>query len=275
MDDQQRRQRLPMKTIVITGSTRGIGYGLAQAFLARGQAVVISGRTAEAVDEAVATLRARQPGAQVLGQPCQVSDLAQVEALWAAAKQHFGRVDIWINNAGISHPPRKLWELPRETIDAVVATNVTGSLYGTQVAARGMLAQGGGFIYDLHGFGSTGMVRPGLSVYGLTKYAVAYLTKALSAEAAGGPVKIGAISPGIVATELMTQPYDGDPAGLERAKRVFNILGDKVDTVTPWLADRVLANTQSGVVISWLTPAKAAWRFATASFNRNRNIFEA
>jgi len=109
----------------------------------------------------------------------------------------------------------------------------------------------------------------------MTKAAMAYLTKALSAEAAGGPVKIGAISPGIVATELMTQPYADDPAGLERAKRVFNILGDKVATVTPWLADRVLANTQSGVVISWLTPAKAAWRFATASFNRNRNIFEA
>jgi len=264
-----------MKTIVITGSTRGIGYGLAQAFVARGQAVVISGRSQETVDEAVATLRARQPGAQVLGQPWQVSELAQVEALWAAAKQHFGQVDIWINNAGISHPPRKLWELPRETIDAVVATNVTGSLYGTHVAARGMLAQGGGFIYDLHGFGSTGMMRPGSSVYGMSKYAVAYLTKALSAEAAGGPLKIGALMPGIVSTDLMTGPYAGDPAGLASARRLFNILGDKVETVTPWLADKVLANNKTGVIINWLPPAKAIWRFATASFNPNRNIFEA
>ncbi len=264
-----------MKTIVITGSTRGIGYGLAQAFLARGQAVVVSGRSQETVDKAVAALQAQQPGAQVLGQPCQVSDLAQVEALWAAARARFGRVDIWINNAGISHPPRNLWELPRETIDAVVDTNITGSLYGTHVAARGLLAQGGGFIYDLHGFGSTGMVRPGLSVYGLTKYAMAYLTKAVSAEAAGGPLKVGAISPGIVATDLMTTPYADDPAGLERAKRVFNILGDRVETVTPWLADKVLANNKSGVVINWLTPAKIAWRFATAGFNQKRNIFKA
>ncbi len=264
-----------MKTIVITGSTRGIGYGLAQAFLARGQAVVVSGRSPASADQAVAALQAGQPGAQVLGQPCEVSDLAQVEALWAAAKQRFGRVDIWINNAGIAHPPRNLWELPKETIDAVVATNVTGSLYGTHVAARGMLAQGGGFIYDLHGFGSNGMMRPGSSVYGMSKYAVAYLTRALSAEAAGGPLKIGALMPGIVATDLMTGPYEGDPAGLESAKRLFNILGDKVETVTPWLADKVLANNKSGVVINWLPPAKAIWRFATASFNPKRNIFEA
>ena len=262
-----------MKTIVITGSTRGIGYGLVQAFLARGQAVVVSGRSPASVDQAVAALQARQPAVQLLGQPCEVSDLPQVEALWAAAKQRFGQVDIWINNAGIAHPPQNVWELPKETLDAVVATNITGSLYGTRVAMRGMLAQGSGFIYDLHGFGSTGMVRPGLSVYGLSKYALAYLTKALSAETAGGPVKIGALSPGIVITELMTRPYDGDPAGLERAKRVFNILGDRVETVTPWLADKVLANTKSGVVINWLTPAKAAWRFASASFNK-RNLFD-
>ena len=56
--------------------------------------------------------------------------------------------------------------------------------------------------------------------------------------------------------------------------RIFNILGDKVETVTPWLADKVLANTKSGVVINWLSPAKAAWRFATAGFNQKRNIFD-
>ena len=262
-----------MKTIVITGSTRGIGFGLAEAFLARGQAVVVSGRSQTSVDQALAALAARQPAGRLAGQPCQVADLAQVQALWQAAQDQFGTVDIWINNAGISHPPRNVWELPPEVIDAVVATNLTGSLYGARVAVRGMLAQGSGHLYNMFGFGSTGMLRPGLSVYGTTKSALAYLTRALRAETAGTPVKVSALSPGMVITELMTGPYAGDPQGLARAKRVFNILGDRVETVTPWLADKVLANDKSGAVINWLTPAKAAWRFATARFHP-RNLFD-
>src|SRR5437868_1872544 len=102
------------KVIVITGSTRGIGLGMAREFLQRGQQVVISGRTPDSTANAVTQLSASYAD-RVVGQPCDVGDYAQVEALWDAAVARFGRVDIWINNAGTSHPSQNFWTLPTQT----------------------------------------------------------------------------------------------------------------------------------------------------------------
>jgi len=83
-----------MKIIVITGSTRGIGYGMAGAFLEMGCGVVISGRQQPAVDQAVSGLAARFGAEKVFGFACDVCQLEQVQGLWAAAADHFGRIDI-------------------------------------------------------------------------------------------------------------------------------------------------------------------------------------
>jgi NAD(P)-dependent dehydrogenase (short-subunit alcohol dehydrogenase family) len=258
-----------MKTIVITGSTRGIGYGLAEQFLSRGCRVVVSGRKQEAVNQAVAQLAG---GERVAGQPCDVAEYEQVQGLWDAAAQRFGRVDVWINNAGISNPYVKFWEVPPATLKTVANTNLLGSLYGSQVALRGMLKQGGGQLYNMEGFGSDGRVGDGLAVYGCTKAAIRYLNKALLHDAKGTPVQIGTLSPGIVLTDLWDELYEGQPERWEKAKKIVNILGDKVETVTPWLVERVLANDKNGARIAWLTPVKAASRFMTAPF-RKRDLF--
>ena len=162
-----------MKTIVITGSTRGIGFGLAEQFLQRGCRVVVSGRSQQAVNQ----LANKYGNDRVAEQPCDVSVYEQVQGLWDAAAQRFGRVDVWINNAGISNPYVKFWEVPQQTLKTVADTNLLGSLYGSQVALRGMLAQGGGQLYNMEGFGSDGRVGDGLAVYGCTKAAVRYLNK--------------------------------------------------------------------------------------------------
>ena len=91
-----------MKTIVITGSTRGIGYGLADAFLKLGCSVAISGRTQRNVDVAVANLSASHRPEQLMGFACDVARFEQVRALWNTTIVRFGKVDIWINNAGIN-----------------------------------------------------------------------------------------------------------------------------------------------------------------------------
>ena len=91
-----------IKTIVITGSTRGIGFGVASSFLNLGCAVMVSGRTQPAVDEAVKKLAESHGADHVHGISCDVSDVAQLQALWDAAVAEFGHVDIWINNAGIA-----------------------------------------------------------------------------------------------------------------------------------------------------------------------------
>ena len=262
-----------MRCVVITGSTRGIGRGLAEAFLASGCAVTISGRTQESVAEALTPLAEAYGPERVLGHPCDVTDFAAVQGLWDAAQARFGKVDIWINNAGVGHPQIDFWDCDPAQIEAVVATNVIGAMYGARVALAGMLAQGFGALYNMEGLGSDGRRVAGLTLYGSTKCGLRYLTQALVAEVRGTPVIVGALSPGMVVTDLLTRQYEDRSEDWERARRIFNILADRVETVTPWLARRVLANETSGARIEWLTRGKVWGRFLLAPF-RKRDVFE-
>jgi NAD(P)-dependent dehydrogenase (short-subunit alcohol dehydrogenase family) len=262
-----------MKTIVITGSTRGIGFGLAEAFLQRGCQVMVSGRAQQTVDQAAARLAQCYSPERIAGAACDVADYDQVEALWSAAAERFGRIDIWINNAGVGSLLAPFWELDPAVMEAVVRTNLLGALHGSRVALRGMLAQGGGARYNMEGFGSRGgRVMPGMALYGSTKAALAFLDRSLSAELAGKPVIAGSILPGMVVTDLLLNQRAGDPADWQRARRAFNILADRVETVAPWIAERVLANTKNGARITWLTGPKIMGRFLSAPFTRRRVI---
>lgn len=254
-----------MKSIVITGSTRGIGLGLAQEFLQRGHQVTVCGRGAESLGKAVQSLSTQFEVARVLGKTCDVSQLEQVQGVWDAAVERFGKVDIWINNAGVSNPMLKTWEQPLDMIQSVLETNLLGAILGCKVAMQGMLKQGFGQLYNMEGLGSTGMISPGLILYGTTKYGLDYFTKGLIKEAKGTPVQVGALSPGMVVTDLLIGDMKPDD---ERTKRVFNILADRVETVTPFLVEHILANNQNGARIVWLTTPKIAWRFLTSRFNK-------
>ena len=181
-------------------------------------------------------------------------------------------MDIWINNAGISNPYVPFWEVKPETLAQVVNVNLTGAMYGCQTAMRGMLKQGGGHIYIMEGFGSDGRAGEGLGVYGSSKAGLRYFLKAMLVDAKGKPVKIGALSPGMVVTDLWDELYEGQPERFEKAKKIVNILGDKVETVTPWLAENVLANNRNGASFKWLTTPKAIGRFLMLPF-RKRDLF--
>src|SRR5690606_19483687 len=111
-----------MKTIVITGSTRGIGFALAREFLKKGWKVVISGRSDTSVRNSVANLEVGFPNDQVAGFACDVTQYDQIQALWELSKTRFGDIDIWINNAGISNEQAHSWEIPVEEIRSVVET---------------------------------------------------------------------------------------------------------------------------------------------------------
>jgi NAD(P)-dependent dehydrogenase (short-subunit alcohol dehydrogenase family) len=261
-----------MSSVVITGSTRGIGYGLADAFLTRGCSVTVSGRTQEKVEQTVTALSAQHGRERLLGVPCIVTQFEQVQALWDAALTHWGQIDIWINNAGIAHAQKNFWEHPPGEIAAVVETNVIGTMYGARIALEGMLEQGFGALYNLEGLGSDGRKVEGLTLYGTTKACLTYLTDSLIAETRGTPVLVGAIRPGMVVTDMLTKQYEDRPEDWEQAKRVFNILADRVETVTPWFAEQVLANTKTGARFKWLGRGKAMGRFLTAPF-RKRDLF--
>lgn len=262
-----------MRTAVITGSTRGIGRGLARELAAAGVNVVVSGRDPDHVAATVSQLGASTPE-RVHGVACDVTDAAQVQTLWDGAVARFGRVDIWVNNAGATTTPLVLWDVADDEVTRTIRTNLLGTLYGCKVASAGMKAQSsGGFIYNIEGMGSKGEVQVGVTTYATSKAGVGYLFDALRKDLKGTGVKIGAIRPGInVTSHLLYGAEVLTPERWAKTKKIFNILGDKPETTTPWLAAQILANTKDGRRIRWLTPAKIAWRFTTAGM-RTRDLF--
>jgi NAD(P)-dependent dehydrogenase (short-subunit alcohol dehydrogenase family) len=238
-----------MKIVVITGSTRGIGWGLAREFLRRDCGVAVSSRNTQRVGEAAAQLAGEFGNELVFGQPCDVTDFDSVQALWDATVKRFGCVDIWINNAGVSHRQADLTVLPLADIRSVIETNVIGTIYGCRVALRGMRERGSGAIYNLEGLGSDGRRIQGLHLYGTSKYAIAYLTDALAGETKGSGVIVGAIRPGMVLTELITSQYTGRDEDWRKLKRLFRIIASDVEDVVPFVAERVLANRRNGARI--------------------------
>ena len=262
------------KTVVVTGSTKGIGKGYAREFLNRGLNVVVSGRGQDAVDQTLLDLDGESADdAKATGRTCNVADVNQVQALWDFAKQNFGNVDIWINNAGFARTHVTLLQLTPEEIRIMVDGNVVGTINGSQVAVKGMTEQGYGRIYNTYGAGSDGRVIPGMIGYGTTKSAIRYFTDSLIKELKGRPVKVGSISPGMNITEnMLNQMKKVPPEARAKVMRPINLLGDYVETTTPWIVDRILADQDSGTAIKWLTTGKLLGRLLTASFNK-RDLF--
>lgn len=262
------------KTAVVTGSTKGIGKGYAKEFLNRGINVVVAGRSQDSVDQALASLKDEaRDGAQVVGAPCEMSHVDQVQALWDLAKKEFGNVDIWVNNAGFARTGVTLLQLTPEEIDTMVRGNVIGTINGCQVAVRGMTEQGHGHIYNTYGAGSDGRVLPGMIGYGTTKSAVRYFTESLIKELKGQPVKVGMISPGMNVTEnMINQMKQVPPPVRPKVMKPINLLGDYVETTTPWIVERILADDEVGTHIKWLTTGKILKRLLTAKFNK-RDLF--
>ena len=137
---------------------------------------------------------------------------------------------------------------------------------------RGMLAQGFGAIYNMEGMGSDGRKHAGLTMYGTSKYAVHYFTESLALEAKETPVIVGGLRPGMVVTDLLTDRYKDRPEEWERAKKIFNIIADRVENVSPWLAKRMLANQKNGAVLAYSSTWKLLWRFVSQPFVR-RDLF--
>ena len=146
-------------------------------------------------------------------------------------------------------------------------------IYGSQIAAAGMLKQGHGAIYSMEGLGSNNMIQLKTILYGTTKHALTYFMKGLAKELAGSGVIVGRLSPGMMLTDFITKTPDGDQSEVisdENFKKLFNILADKPETVAKFFIPRILSNTKNDAQIAWLTNSKAAWRFMTAALRKDR-----
>jgi short-subunit dehydrogenase len=124
----------------------------------------------------------------------------------------------------------------------------------------------------MEGMGSDGRKHSGLAYYGMTKYGLSYFTDCLVDDTKGTPLIVGALRPGMVITDMIYEQYKERPEEFQDAQRIFNIIADTVDNVSPWLATRILNNKKSGVRISYMSRTKMIGRFLTAPFTK-RDLF--
>jgi len=191
----------PARVAIVTGAGTGIGKAVALALVEDGYSVVLAGRRADLLDAAVSC--AGDAASRCLAVPTDVKDPESVRALFARAKERFGRLDLLFNNAGIGTPPIPMEDLPFEQWKAVVDTNLNGAFLCTQEAIRIMKAQTprGGRIIN-NGSISAHAPRPHSVAYTATKHAITGLTKSTSLDGRAHDIACGQIDIGNAATEL-------------------------------------------------------------------------
>lgn len=190
------------KVAIITGASRGIGAAAALHFAALGAAVTLAARDERALAANAAAIT--QAGGRALAQPSDVADEASVARLFDRTIAAFGQVDILINAAGaLANVP--FAELDAATWDHILAVNLRGTFLCCRAAFRHMMDRGGGVIVNLSSLsGVPGVEKfPGLSAYNASKYGVSGLSEILAVEGRPHHIRVIAVSPGAVDTEML------------------------------------------------------------------------
>lgn len=225
--------RLSDAVVVVTGSTRGIGRAIAEGCAERGATVVLSSRGDEAVRRSVHEFASS--GWRASGVACDVSRHADVEALFEHALDYHGRIDVWVNNAGLSAGYRYLDDVPAEELDTIVSTNLLGTMYGCRLLVP-YLRERGGVLLNVGGRGFRGDATPYTAAYAATKAAVASLTRSIAAENRDVPrLHVHMLVPGMVPTgfyeDIALSPrLESRRHAVGRALRAFGVsLGEVAD----------------------------------------------
>jgi 3-oxoacyl-[acyl-carrier protein] reductase len=190
--------RLDGKVAVVTGSSGGIGRAIVEAFAAEGASVVVNSRELARAESVARELTAA--GRQAMAHQADMREPEQAAALAGAAKERFGRLDVWVNNAGVNVIAPAA-ELAPDDWRRVIDTNLNGCFYGSQAAARLMLAQRSGVIIQIGSiFGELGL--PTRAAYTTAKHGLVGMTKALAGEWATENVRVVCLEPGYISAGL-------------------------------------------------------------------------
>lgn len=265
-----------MKTVVITGSARGLGLEMARCFRSKNFNVVISDLFKKDLEEAKKELLKVKSTGDIDYFVCDISKENDIVNLVGKTRKKYGVIDFWINNAGINQPDKMIWDLSSEEIDRMLTIDLKGTMVASKLIAKVMIEQDKGSIYNVEGHGSNDAIIPGLSVYGTAKRGVTYFTMALAKEIEkmNVDVIVGRLSPGIMITDFLVNSFRNKKMELSKKnKKVYNILGDYPDVVAKYLVNKMIVNTNNNVKINWLSNGKAALRFMTACFNK-RDFFK-
>ena len=265
-----------MRTVVITGSARGLGFEMAKVFKKNDYYVVISDLSLENLEIAKEKLDEITSSSEVSYQVCDVTKIEDVKNLVEFVKKKYQAIDIWVNNAGVNQPDKAIWELDDSAIHTVIDVDLKGTILCSKYVMKEMISNGHGAIYNVEGYGSNDATMLGLSIYGTSKRAVTYFTEALAKECAtlNTNVIVGKLSPGIMITDFITNALaNKEEIHLsEKTKKIYNILGDYPDVVANFLVNGMIQNTKNNAKIDWLPNRKAAWRFMTYAFHK-RDFF--
>ncbi|MFG6488051.1 glucose 1-dehydrogenase [Roseateles sp. BYS78W] len=187
--------------VLITGALTGIGRATALAFAREGATVVVSGRR-EPEGQSLATELQKEGAPAAAFIRADVRHEADVRALVERTVTRFGRLDVAVNNAGTEGATGPITEQSAENYDAIFDTNVRGVLFSLKHQMRAMLAQGSGAIVNLSSV--AGLIGfAGASVYAASKHAVEGLTKSAALEGAAAGVRVNAVAPGPIQTDMM------------------------------------------------------------------------
>lgn len=259
-----------MNNVVITASTKGIGRGLAEEFARRGHNVLVSGTDDESVDAAL--IRVGNRAGMVIGHVYEESDHAKFQSVWDRAVAEFDSVDIWINNSAVATAACPILETSADQVDAILESSFTRTIHGSIVAAAGMIAQGSGKIFNL--LGNDRDQIHGIGVYGATQHGLDYFTKGLAGQLQGTGVSIGRVYPGALLTGEIISSIKANRDFFDEHREELNMRVDQVETVSPFLAEKMLKFADSGGEIRWMTNARIAWRRTKSLVVRRTDQFE-
>ena len=269
-----------MKNVVITGSARGFGYAMLNLFYQDGYNVVMIDMNEEALNQSKEEIQKGkiENENKVLTYKCDITNTDEVKNLIDDVVLKLGSIDIWINNAGVNQEMLPIWELDIADINRLIDIDLKGTINCSNLVMKQMEKQNSGQIYNVEGFGSDDAKQLGLSIYGTAKRAVTYFTEALAFEVEEKKlnIQVGKITPGIMITNFINHSL-GDKKEFElsdKVKMVYNILGDRPETIAEFMVQKIEKNTKNNVKLTWLTKKRAFGRFMKAPFKKNNYFLE-